>query len=137
MSKSHRATSAQRWKRWWISPVKREVSAFTSFSLFFPLHFIHVPSASVCSRKRQTKAALAGAGQIIILSSLCRNAAARYRVVQGRGAHQSGQDPPVPGSGRGQPANQRAPAGRHWHVSVLRPQSGGRDPDKHLPGRYK
>lgn len=62
MSKSHRVTSAQRWKRWWISPVKREVSAFISFS-FISLHFIHVPSASVCSRKQQTKAAPAGAGK--------------------------------------------------------------------------
>lgn len=28
MSKSRRVTSAQRWKRWWTSPVKREVIAF-------------------------------------------------------------------------------------------------------------
>lgn len=74
---------------------------------------------------------------IITLSSLSRHTAARDRVVQGRGAHQSGQDSPVPGAGRGQPANQRSPAGRHGHVPVLRPQSGRRDPDQHLPGCYK
>lgn len=76
-------------------------------------------------------------GKIIIPFSLSRNTAAGHRVVQRRGAHQPGEDPPVPGAGRGQPANQRSPAGRHGHVPVLRPQSGGRAPDQHLPGCYK
>lgn len=78
-----------------------------------------------------------GEGTIIILSSLSRHTATRYRVVQRCDAHQSCQDPPVQGAGRGQPANQWSPAGRHRHVPVLRPQSGWRDPDKHLPGCYK